>query len=111
LNARTGSDDVVLAYFPVGNYGVAHSDARFFLGHPYAIVDLQGKEQAVRAFYSSEATDADRRQLVTSYGITYVYYGTHEQELGHYRPAETPWLAEVYKQGKTAVYRVQATAR
>ena len=108
LARHTGSDDVVLASYAIGNYGVGHSDARWFLGHPFAVIDPQGKERALRAFYREGAADQQRRDLVASYGITFVYHGAYEQALGGFEPGGVPWLERVYRQGGTDIYRVKA---
>jgi hypothetical protein len=106
LEAHTGGDDVVLASYAIGNYGMGHTDARFFLGHQFAVIDPQGKDRARRAFYAEDTPDLYRRDLVSSYGITYVYYGAHEQALGRFSPSNVPWLVQVYQQGQTEIYRV-----
>jgi hypothetical protein len=115
LEAHSGPDDVVLASYAIGNYVASHSEARSFLGHQFAVVDPRGKDRALRRFYSGLATDAERRALVSSYAITFVYYGAHERRLGlegvgrPFDPKGAPWLVRAYEQGHTAVYRVHDT--
>jgi hypothetical protein len=115
LETHSGPDDVILASYAIGNYVASHSEARSFLGHQFAIVDPHGKDRALRRFYSGAATDVERRALLSSYGITFVYYGAHEHRLGlegvgrPFDPEDAPWLVRVYEQGRTAVYRVHDT--
>jgi hypothetical protein len=112
LGAHARSDDVVLASYSIGNYTAARSDARSFLGHQFAVIDPQGKDQAVRSFYSGRTADEERRALVASHGITLVYYGAHERRLGletggvPFEPEGVPWLVPVYRGGETAIYRI-----
>jgi uncharacterized membrane protein len=106
LEAHTDGGDVVLSSYAIGNYLVAHSEARSFLGQQFAVIDPQGKDRAMRLFYSGQASMRDQRALVTSYGITYVYYGRHERALGTLNPGNVPWLVPVYQQDETAIYCV-----
>ena len=119
LEVHADNGDVVLASYGISNYLAAHSDARSYLGHPFAAIDPRGKDQAVRCFYSSLALDEERRAIVDAHGITLVYYGTHERALdgrGHLpgRGAadaslldRVPWLAPVYRQGAVTIYAVR----
>jgi hypothetical protein len=81
LETQTDHEDVFLASYAISNYGVAHSDARSFLGHQFAVIDPQGKDRALRHFYSRAASEEERHALVDAYGITFVYYGAHERVL------------------------------
>jgi hypothetical protein len=112
LRAHAGGEEVVLASYSIGNYAAAHSDARSFLGHQFAVLDPHDKDRAVRSFYSDGALDEERRALVVSCGITLVYYGAHERSIGlqeggaPFEPEGVSWLVPVYRQGETAIYRV-----
>ena len=118
LKTHIDDHDVVLASYGVSNYLVAHSDARSYLGHQFAVIDPQGKDQALRRFYSSAASEEERRALVDANGITFVYSGAHERTLdgaehppGRGRAGPTwldrvPWLAPVYRQGEIKIYGV-----
>jgi uncharacterized membrane protein len=107
LAARTGEDDVLLSSYGIGNYWVAHSKGRSFLGHQFAVLDPQLKDREMRRFYSGDASDEDLRRLVTLYGITYVFYGSLERDLGVLQPDRVSWLRPVYQGGGVMIYGVQ----
>jgi hypothetical protein len=107
LAARTGKDDLLLSSYGIGNYWVAHSKGRSFLGHQFAVLEPQLKDREMGRFYSGDASDEELRQLVTAYGITHVFYGTLERDLGDLRPDQIPWLVPVYRDKVVMVYGVQ----
>jgi hypothetical protein len=108
LAAHSGPETVLLSSYGIGNYWVAHSEGRAFLGHQFAVLDPTGKDRAMRRFYSPSVGDRERRDLVERYGITHLFYGTLERELGDWNPDEVPWLELIWRQGATSVYRVRA---
>jgi uncharacterized membrane protein len=109
LETRTDHRDVFLASYAISNYGVAHGDARSFLGHQFAVIDPQGKDRALRYYYSGAASVEEQRALVDAYGITFVYHGAYERTLQDLPgPLDhVPWLVPVYRQGETVIYRVR----
>jgi hypothetical protein len=112
LAARTGEDDVLLSSYGIGNYWVAHSKGKSLLGHQFAVLDPQLKDREMRHFYSGDASDEELRRLVTLYGITYVFYGSLERDLGVLQPNRVSWLRPVYQAGGITIYGVwwQATS-
>ncbi|MBL7200997.1 MAG: hypothetical protein ISS56_12715 [Anaerolineae bacterium] len=109
LEAHAGAHDVVLSSYAIGNYVVAHTDARSFLGHQFAVIDPQGKDRAMRRFFSGTSTEDVQRALVRDHGITFVFCGTHERALGSLDLGSMDWLVPVYVKGPIAVYRVRET--
>jgi hypothetical protein len=107
LETYVGADDVVLSSYAIGNYLVAHTNARSFLGHQFAVIEPAAKAGAVHRFYSGEADDEWQYTLAAEAGITLVYYGSHEQSLGAFDPDRTTWLRSVYRSGQARVYEVQ----
>ncbi|MBN1641974.1 MAG: hypothetical protein JXA09_12130 [Anaerolineae bacterium] len=106
LATRTDDGDVLLASYGIANYWVAHSSSRAFLGHQDAVLDPVGKDDMLRRFYSGTAADEEQRALVREYGITHVFHGALERELGGFDPATRAWLELRYRWGDAAVYRV-----
>jgi hypothetical protein len=114
LETHSDRNDVVLASYGISNYVVAHTDARSYLGHQFAVIAPQAKDQALRRFYSSAASAEERRALVDLHGITLIYYGAHERALEgmEHPPGSGPldhvsWLAPVYRQGELVIYGVR----
>lgn len=106
LAARTDEDDVLLSSYGIGNYWVAHSEGRAFLGHQFAVIEPQAKDRAMRHFFSGRASEEEMRSLVTSSGVTYIFCGSLERGLGDLSPADVPWLVTAYERGGAAVYAV-----
>jgi hypothetical protein len=107
LAAQTGAEDVLLSSYGIGNYWVAHSEGRAFLGHQFAVLEPRVKDREMRRFYSGEASDEEMQQLVASYGVTHVFHGALERELGALQAENIPWLTPVYQDGAAAVYTVK----
>jgi hypothetical protein len=107
LAAHAGPDEVLLSSYGIGNYWVAHSEGRAFFWHQFAVLDSGGKDRAIRRFYSQAASDRERRDLIETYGITVLFYGALERELGDWDPDKVPWLEPAWRQGATVVYRVR----
>lgn len=106
LAARTGEQDALLSSYGIGNYWVAHSEGRSFLGHQFAVLEPQVKDQALRRFYSGQAGELEQRRLLAEYGIDYVFYGTLERELGD-GVEGVDFLEPVYRDGEVTIYGVR----
>jgi hypothetical protein len=85
---------------------VAHSPARAFLGHQFAVLDPIGKDRALRRFYSGRATEEEQRDIVRTYGITHVFHGALERDLGDFDPGTRRWMELLHRNGGAAVYQV-----
>ena len=82
LARHTTTDDLVLAYYPVGNSLPGHAPARVFLGHTYLTLDMEEKLALTETFWQLETTTLWREQFLTELGITLIYAGIYEQALG-----------------------------
>ena len=107
LAARTGADDVLLSSYGIGNYWVAHSEGRAFLGHQFAVWEPQTKDREMRHFFSGEASDEELRQLVMAHDIGYVFVGSLERQLGDLDPQRIDWLVPVHRTGEATIYAVR----
>ena len=111
LASQTGEEDVLLSSYGIGNYWVAHSEGRAFLGHQFAVLDPQSKARAVHRIYAGQMDDDELRQMVDAYSIDYVFYGALERELGDFDPGLVAWLLPVHQSGEVTVYRVGTAER
>jgi hypothetical protein len=105
LASRTDGNAVLLSSYGIGNYWIGHSAGRAVLGHQYAVVAPQAKSEAVHRFFSGEASEQEMRALSRSLGVTYVFYGKLERDLGTLSLDELSWLLPVYKEDDVAIYR------
>jgi hypothetical protein len=111
LASQTGEDDVLLSSYGIGNYWVAHSEGRSFLGHQFAVLDPVSKARTVHRIYAGQMNDTELRQLVDSFGIDYVFHGALERELGDFDPGSVAWLSPVHQSGEAVVYCVETADR
>jgi uncharacterized membrane protein len=112
LAVHSAPQDTVLCAYATGNYLPARAGNRVMLGLGPQTVDLERKRAEVLQFYSAGTTDAWRRQLLTRYGVAYVWYGPHERALGSQKTGSshalgsTPVLRPVYNQDPYTIYEV-----
>ena len=109
LAARTDEREVLLSSYGIGNYWVAHSEGRSFLGHQFAVLEPAAKDHAMRHFFSGQATDSELCHLVAAHGITYVFYGSLERHLGDPGLGRVLWLTPAHQEGRVEIYRVQGS--
>ncbi|TEU11593.1 MAG: hypothetical protein E3J21_23175 [Anaerolineales bacterium] len=106
LAAHTRPSDIVLSSYKVGNYIPAWAGNRVLLGHGSETIRPAEKENVVRRFFQSQTSDAYREEILRQYNITYLFYGPVERALGDFQPATSPYLQEVFANGRYAIYKV-----
>jgi hypothetical protein len=106
LAAHSTLSDTVLSAYATGNYVPARAGNRVVLGLGPQTVDLAAKRAEVRRFYRAGTPDAWRQDLLTRYGVAYVWAGPHERTLGDPDLAGTPFLRLVYDREGYAIYEV-----
>ena len=107
LAAHTRPSDTVFSSYEVGNYIPARAGNRVFLGHGPETIHAEEKERMVRQFFQAETSDAYREEILRRYNIAYLFYGPTERALGDFQPAASPYLKEVFTNGRYAIYEVQ----
>jgi hypothetical protein len=107
LDGRFQPNDVILAARDTGAYFPVRVGGRAFLGHGLETVGAAEKERLVIRFFGATADDAWRRQLLTQYGIDYVFWGPQEQRLGPFDPHTAPYLRLAYEAEGYAIFEVQ----
>lgn len=104
LGPQVTGSDVVLSSYGIGNYLVAHTDARAFLGHQFAVIDPLAKSQIVQRFFEGQLDAQERQTLFGDYGITWIFYGTMEKDMGDLDQLTELILA--YQKDGVSIYRV-----
>ncbi|HET92237.1 MAG TPA: hypothetical protein ENN99_16080 [Chloroflexi bacterium] len=107
LSERVQPDDVVLAAYDTGNYLPVRVVARVFVGHGFETMDAEEKERLVARFFDPEADDAWRRDLLTRYGVDYVFWGPEERRLGAFDPRDASYLRAVYDAGGYTILEIE----
>ncbi len=107
LDENAPSDAIVLSSYEPGRYIPAISGRTAFLSHWAQTVDFYTKRDFVAAFFQADTPDAQRRQVITQFGVDYVLYGPAERALGTYDPAQSPWLHMAFEEDGVRVYAVE----
>ncbi|MFQ5942914.1 MAG: hypothetical protein ACE5JF_05110 [Anaerolineales bacterium] len=105
LDANHQWSDPIFAAERTGQAIVARIGHRVHLAHPVETVDYHRKLENVLAFYSLDATDADRRAQLVECGCKLVVYGPHERALGEWDPNMAWFLEEIYRNGKVVILK------
>jgi hypothetical protein len=106
LAAHTQPSDTVLSSRQIGNYIPARAGNRVFLGHGPETIHAEEKENIVRQFFQTQTNDAYRKEILNQYDIAYLFYGPAEKALGDFQPATSPYLEEVFTNGRHTIYEV-----
>ena len=107
LAAHAEPQDVVLTAYDTGAYLPARANARVLVGHNLEAMDAEEKNEQVARFYRSGGDDAWRRQLLSGYGVDYVFWGRAERRLGRFDPRARTYLQEVYAAEDHIVFAVE----
>ncbi len=99
---------VVLAGYDTGNLLPAYAPVRSFVGHGSETIDSAEKTALVARFFRADTTNEWRRDLLSRFPVTYVYYGPAEKKLGTADLQAAPFLQLVYDEGPVQIYRVAA---
>lgn len=106
LGRHTDPDKTVLAAFRTGNYIPTRAGNRVFVGHGSETVDSEAKQEVLRRFFSADADDTLRRDLLRGFGIVYVFHGPYERALGGFQAADAAYLKPVYEEDGIVIYQV-----
>ena len=107
LNQQVESDDVVLAAYETGNYLPTRVKARAFVGHGPESVHADEKKRLVAYFFDGATDDAWRRDLLSQYGVDWVFWGPAERTMGDFDPSQAAYLAPVYDAPEYTLFRVE----
>ena len=106
LKKNTERTDTVLASYEIGRLIPARTGNRVFMGHWCETVEVEYKRRWSEAFFQDSTSDNVRRDLLTRYGISYVFHGPTERQIGEFDPSRATYLTPVYGNSSVAIYRV-----
>jgi len=109
LESHGKPDEVVLASLEVGHYLPGLTGKKAFYSSGVMTLDFVHKRQLVERFFSADASEDERRQIVETYGIDYVLHGPSEHEMGGGDPFASEWLELVYEGAYTRLYSVKSS--
>jgi uncharacterized membrane protein len=84
----------------------AYTGRYVFWGHALETPFLPQKRVEATRFFSAGTSDADRGAMLKRYGITHVFHGPDERELGKFDPASASYLRPVFQHNTVTIYEV-----
>lgn len=106
LGAHATGEDVVLAALDYGQHVPVRSDARAFLAHWAGTLDFYDKTAMVAEMFDPATSDARRRDILETHGVTYLVVRERDGAADALRSAAGAYLAPVFAEGDTTIYRV-----
>jgi len=106
-NERIGFDDVILAAYETGNYMPVRTRARSYVGHGSETLRSNEKRALAVQFFAGATGGLWRRDLLSEYGVDWVFWGPVERELGTFDPREAAYLQPVYEASGYTIFKVR----
>lgn len=106
LGRNTAPNAAILSAFTTGTVIPAYTGRRVFWGHSFETPFLARKRAEAERFFSTEASDAERKSMLERYGITHLFYGPDERQMGDFDPELADYLQPVFRQDTTTVFEV-----
>jgi hypothetical protein len=106
VESNTPADAAVLSAYTTGTVIPAHTARRVFWGHALETPFLDQKRVEAMQFFSDAASDAYRKAFLERYGLTYVFYGPDEREMGDFDPKSAAYLRPVFRHEMVTIYEV-----
>ena len=108
LAVTTGPGDVALAVESVGRWVPNQGRTRAYLAHWAMTNKYLDRRQLVDRFFSAEADDAWRAQLLAADGVTYVVWTDRDRAAGRtFSPADSPLFEPVFLAPTAGVFKVR----
>ncbi|HEY57756.1 MAG TPA: hypothetical protein G4O04_04360 [Anaerolineae bacterium] len=106
LARRASPGDGVLAAYATGNALPAWAPVRVPLGLGPESAPWSDNEALVQTVLCGQGSSAQRLARLRTYGVRWVFFGPAERALGHWNPAEEPWLRQRYAAQGYALFEV-----
>jgi hypothetical protein len=106
LDDHATLDDVVLGSYETGNQLAARVGVRVFAGHWSLTAHIDDRRNDLDRFFARTTPDADRRALLATFGVDYVWFGEDERALGGFDMA-ADYLEQVYASPTVTLYAVR----
>lgn len=102
LDENASTDSLVMAAPDTGLLIPAYSSTRVLYGHPFETVEAEVRLKEVSRFYSGEMDGDAINDLLSTAGVTYVFYGPREREIGQMSALNGRSL--VFEQGEVQIW-------
>ena len=107
LRNQNGSKEAVLSAAATGNFIAAHAGSPVFVGHWAETYSWTDKLDETEAFFKEKTEDSWRIGMLSRYGISFVWHGPVERDLGDFNPNDANFLGLVYSEGEVDIYQVR----
>jgi len=97
---------IVVSSYENGNRLPAYVPLRTVLGHWCMTAYIEERRQDVTQFFDAQTPEQERLAFLQSFGITHVYYGQKERELGAFDPSQSDVFTPVYESDTVTIYAV-----
>lgn len=92
--------------FTMGRCIPAQAGNRVFVTHFHETVEVEYKKRLTESFFQEATNDDSRQDLLAEYGISYVFHGPTERQIGSFDPSRVAYLEPTYSNPSVAIYRV-----
>ena len=106
LSRETSPTDVVLASPQTGNLIPAWAGNRVYYGHPFETVAADVKLKRLQTFFAGAMSPEEGKTFLRQAGVTYVYFGERERQMGQLDPTNEPYLSPSFSKGTVRILRV-----
>ncbi len=100
------TDGVILASYDTGNALPAWAASYVIIGHGPESVGLAQLQPRLERFFIEETPDSERLDLITEFGVDYVFWGPHERLLGNWNPKQAQFLELQFNRSGFSIYKV-----
>ncbi len=106
LRSTSAVGELILASYETSNALPAWVPLRVLVGHGPETVGLSALLPQVAAFYSDDATNEFKVELLSEYAVDYVFFGPLERRLGSWAPERSSFLELLFESNGYSVFRV-----
>ncbi len=107
LSQHSKSQDVVMSHPENGYHLPVDAGVKAFLGHGHFTIHYQEKVAMLKRFFDDKESEAYRRGLLKDYGITYLFYGEMERQIGGFDPFKAAYLKPVFRNSLVTIFQVE----
>jgi len=104
LGENSDEEDVILAYYPMGNYMPRIIPGKVFLGHLNLTINLDNKLEEIETFWDADTSQEWRKNFLERWGITLIYQGKYEKSLSE--NLIIPLGKAVYENDTVTIYSI-----
>jgi hypothetical protein len=105
LRDHAANSDVTLAAYWTGAIIPAWAGSAVFVGQRYETIEFADKLNKVEQFFGNQVDDAWRRDLLSDYHVTYVWWGPRERGLGNFDPNKAAYLQMAFANSDVTLFK------